>query len=176
MKFTLRREGENRHWPNYLFWGRVRASTAGLIVAFCFTWWLYDTYQPPPEPAVPARQVVPPGFVPDPAYTWVPRTNVQSPRTTRTTTTTTPTPTTTEPTTTTESTGTTTTSPGVPPTTTTSTPAAPTTTVIDPDGPGPIPPLTLPVIPGPTPAVTTQTTVDPNAAPATPVPPARSAS
>lgn len=180
MKFTprnfkLRREGEDRHWPAYLFWGRMRTSTAALLIAFIFTWWLYDTYQPAPQPAAPAQQVVPPGFVPDPEYTWVPRTYVETPRaTTRTTTTT---PTTTEPTETTEPSTTETTTPGVPPTTTAPTtpvPAAPTTTVIDPDGPGPIPPLTLPVLPGAAPPVSTQATVDPGVAPATPPPPARS--
>ena len=29
MKLTLRREGEDRGWPNYLFWGRMRTSTFG---------------------------------------------------------------------------------------------------------------------------------------------------
>ncbi|CDO10338.1 hypothetical protein C1S82_02165 [Mycolicibacterium cosmeticum] len=176
MKFQLRREGENRHWPHYLLWGRMRTSTFALIVAFFFTWWLYNTYAPAPAPPpAPAQQVVPPGFVPDPEYTWVPRTKVETPRSTYRTTTTTTTPTT-EPTTTTETTPPTdTTTPGVPPTTTT-TPAPPTTTVIDPDGPGPIPPLTLPVLPGAVPPPTTQTTIDPGVAPATPPPPARSAS
>lgn len=179
MKFTLRREGESRQWPAYLFWGRMRTSTAGLILAFFVTSWVYNTYQPPaPAPAIPAQQVVPPGFVPDPDYTWVPRTNVEAPRTTTTRTTTTTTPTTTEPPEPTDTT-TTTTLPGVPPTTTvpsaTTPGSAPTTTVIDPDGPGPIPPLTLPVLPGAAPPVTTQTTIDPGPAPATPPPPARSA-
>ena len=50
MKFTLRREGEDRRWPNYLLWGRVRTSTAALILAFVVTWWLYDNYQPAPPP------------------------------------------------------------------------------------------------------------------------------
>jgi hypothetical protein len=97
MKFTLRREGEDRGWPNYLFWGRVRTSTFCLIVAFALTWWLYDTYQPPPQAPTDPAQVVPPGFVPDPEYTWVPRTNVRTAAPTPTTTTTT-TPTTETPT------------------------------------------------------------------------------
>lgn len=81
MKFQLRREGENRHWPHYLFWGRMRTSTFALIVAFFFTWWLYSTYAPAPAPPpAPAQQVVPPGFVPDPEYTWVPRTKVERSR------------------------------------------------------------------------------------------------
>ena len=80
-----------------------------LLVAFCLVWWLYQEYKPAPQPVqTPATDVVPPGFVPDPAYTWVPRTNVEEPR--RTTTTTTPTTTeTTSPTSTTSSTDTTTT-------------------------------------------------------------------
>jgi hypothetical protein len=94
MKFTLRREGEVRGWPNYLFWGRVRTSTFCLIVAFLLTWWLYDTYQPPPPAHTDPAQVVPPGFVPDPEYTWVPRTNVRTAAPTPTTTTKTTTPTT----------------------------------------------------------------------------------
>ncbi|WP_414687837.1 hypothetical protein [Mycobacterium sp.] len=91
---------ENRGWPKYLFNGRLRTSTAALIVAFLLVWWLYQTFQPQPklpEPT-PATNVVPPGFVPDPNYTWVPRTALRqapvtttAPRTTTTTTTTTPT-------------------------------------------------------------------------------------
>ncbi|MGB3482484.1 MAG: hypothetical protein WBB07_09765 [Mycobacterium sp.] len=101
MKLTLRREGDKRSWPAYLFWGRLRTSTVALIVAFFVTAWLYETYQPPPAPPVPApgTQIVPPGFVPDPEYTWVPRTSVREyPIETFTPT---PTPTTTPPTTTT---------------------------------------------------------------------------
>ena len=79
-----------RPWPAYLFGGRVRTSTLVLIAAFFLVWWVYDTYQPEPEP--------PPGYVPDPNYTWVPRTGVQPPPWTPTWTpeTTTPTTTTTE--------------------------------------------------------------------------------
>ena len=83
-----RREG--RSWPGFLLGGRVRTSTVVLLIAFFATWWLFDTYQPAPAPPeqVPATEVVPPGFIPDPAYTWAPRTAVQSrPRTTAPTTT-----------------------------------------------------------------------------------------
>jgi cytoskeletal protein RodZ len=136
----------DRGWPRYLPGGRVRTSTAGLLIAFVALSWLNQTYEPPaPAPAVPETAVVPPGFVPDPEYTWVPRTNVQErPRTTtpRTTTTTTePSPTDT---------------PSPTPTTPT-TPVEPTdevpTTVVDPDGPGPLPPST--VTPTTTPALPT---------------------
>ncbi|MBV8785446.1 MAG: hypothetical protein JOZ00_02010 [Mycobacterium sp.] len=97
-----------RRWPSHLFGGRVRTSTLALIIAFMGVWWLYATYRPEPthnEP--PPAQVVPPGFVPDPNYTWVPRSRVQqppdasTPKPTPTTTATTPppspTPTTTAP-------------------------------------------------------------------------------
>jgi hypothetical protein len=152
MRFNLRREGENRHWPNYLFWGRMRTSTFVLLVAFLGTWWVYDTYRPPiTAPSAPETQVVPPGFVPDPDYTWVPRTSVRE----RTTTT----PQTTEPAAptddsnndSTDSTDTTTTSPGdtttavptpllpwlTPQTTAANRSGTPTTTA--PAGPGPAP-------------------------------------
>lgn len=114
---------DGRGWPNYIFWGRVRTSTAALIIAFIGVWWLYETYQPPAAPSQePATQVVPPGFIPDPSYTWVPRTDVQ-----RRTTTTTTTPTTTETTPTTSPTEPT--SPGETPTSPTSpTSSAPPTT------------------------------------------------
>jgi hypothetical protein len=177
IRLIRRREGDDtKTWPAYVLGGRMRTSTVGLIVAFFLTAWLYETYQPPPPETAPATQVVPPGFLPDPEYTWVPRTQVQErprttyPTTTRTTTTAPTTTTTTAPTDPTDPTDTT--SPGDTPTSTTL--PAPTTTVVDPDGPaGLIPPITLPVqpgsvpAPGPTPAP--QTT-------ATPPPPARSAS
>ena len=83
-----------RGWPNYMFGGHVRTSTLVLVIAFLAVWWVYDTYRPPPAPKAPAPQVVPPGFVPDPNYTWVPRTRVQEPTVTPTPTTT---PTTTPP-------------------------------------------------------------------------------
>jgi hypothetical protein len=79
---------------SHLFGGRVRTSTVVLIVAFLAVWWVYDTYRPVPTPKQPAPQVVPPGFVPDPNYTWVPRSRVQQPPPTVTVT---PTPTTTTP-------------------------------------------------------------------------------
>ena len=151
MKVIGNREGEHRGWPNYLFGGRVRTSTFVLVVAFFATWWVYSTYQPEPAPPVPQTQVVPPGFVPDPDYTWVPRTSVR-PRPTETyTRTTTPTTTTTTTTETTSPTDITTTPGSDQPTT----PGAP-TTVIDPDGPGPLVPTTVvdPDGAGPLPATT----------------------
>jgi hypothetical protein len=87
-------DAEKRRPLSHLFGGRVRTSTVVLIVAFLAAWWVYDTYRPPPAPKAPAPQVVPPGFVPDPNYTWVPRTRVQEPTVTPTSTTT---PTTTPP-------------------------------------------------------------------------------
>lgn len=172
MRWISRRSsGEEKRWPWYIL-GQVRTSTIALIVAFFFTAWLYNTYKPPPEPP-PVTQTVPPGFVPDPEYTWVPRTNVERPRTTSPTTTTptTTTTTTTPPTTTTTTSPTDTTAPGDTPTPAIETP--PTTTVFDPAGPaGLLPPITLPVLPGaappPAPAPAPQST-------ATPPPPARSA-
>jgi hypothetical protein len=100
VKFTLnileKRSGdEDQRWPNYVFGGRMRTSTFALIVVFLATWWLYSAYRPQ-EVAhnVPASpQVVPPGFVPDPNYTWVPRSKVQEAPVTVTVT---PTPRTTE--------------------------------------------------------------------------------
>jgi hypothetical protein len=111
VKFTLnilekRKDDKQRGW-SHLFGGRVRTSTFVLIVAFLAVWWVYDTYRPEPPPKPPAPQVVPPGFVPDPNYTWVPRSRVQQPPTV----TFTPTPTTTAPATTTPPVTTTTTAP-----------------------------------------------------------------
>lgn len=81
-KVTAQPDGETApRQPGHLFGGRVRTSTAVLIAAFFLVWWAYDTYRPAPEPP-PAPQVVPPGFVPDPNYTWVPRTKLQQPPTT----------------------------------------------------------------------------------------------
>ncbi|KKC05413.1 hypothetical protein [Mycobacterium nebraskense] len=101
MKFTLsileRRSEDSdaeRRWPHYIFGGRVRTSTFVLIIAFFAVWWVYDTYRPEPAPKPPTQQVVPPGFVPDPNYTWVPRSRVQQPPATDTYT---PTPTSTPP-------------------------------------------------------------------------------
>ncbi|BBY43598.1 hypothetical protein [Mycolicibacterium celeriflavum] len=106
--------------------GRMRVSTIVLIVAFVGLFWVNQTVEPQRGPT-PVPAVVPPGFVPDPNYTWVPRTNVR--RTTEPSYTTTTAPTTTT-TTTTSPTETTTTSP------------TPTTTVLDPDGVGPRTPTT----------------------------------
>ncbi|MGO9929264.1 MAG: hypothetical protein ACLPLP_24960 [Mycobacterium sp.] len=99
MKFTLnilekRGEDTERRWPSYMFRGRMRTSTFVLIIAFLAVWWVYDTYRPQESThgGPPATQVVPPGFVPDPNYTWVPRSRVQQPPATDTIT---PTPTTT---------------------------------------------------------------------------------
>ncbi|HYQ35698.1 MAG TPA: hypothetical protein VER10_07495 [Mycobacterium sp.] len=104
MKFTLnileRRNDEERRWPRYMLGGRMRTSTLVLIVAFLAVWWVYDTYRPEPAPKPPPTQVVPPGFVPDPNYTWVPRSRLQQPpASTAITPTPTTTPTTTAPTT-----------------------------------------------------------------------------
>jgi hypothetical protein len=90
-----------RGWPTYLFGGRMRTSTVVLVIAFLAVWWVYDDHQQsiksnPKTTQVPATQIVPPGFVPDPSYTWVPRTRVQQPLPTETPTPT-PTPTTTPP-------------------------------------------------------------------------------
>jgi hypothetical protein len=96
----LRRIGDDvdRGWPGYLLGGRVRTSTVVLILVFAALWWIYDDHQravesSPKTTQVPATQVVPPGYVPDPNYTWVPRTQVQEPTPTVTVTPT-PTPTT----------------------------------------------------------------------------------
>jgi cytoskeletal protein RodZ len=102
--------------------GRMRVSTVVLIVAFFALFWVYHNFEPrPAAPEAPPTAVVPPGFVPDPNYTWVPRTNVRRPKETLTTETTTPT--TTSPTETT-----TTTSPGETTSPTSPTESTPTTT------------------------------------------------
>lgn len=146
---------DTRRWPGYLFGGRIRTSTVVLIIAFIAVWWLYDTYEPAPEPEqVPASDVVPPGFIPDPSYTWVPRTQVQqrAPLTT------------------------------VPPTTTatttpTTTPTTPTTLPPEP-GDGPVPPISgeppTPGLPPPTPGLPSPTpgSPAPTQPPATSVVPA----
>ena len=59
--------------------GRIRMSTVVLLAVFCLLLWVQQTF--PSERATdeaPAPAVVPPGFVPDPDYTWVPRTNVRT--------------------------------------------------------------------------------------------------
>ena len=87
------RKRTDRGWPGYMINGRIRTSTAALLVAFFAISWVQNTYNPAPEPAqVSSSQVVPPGYVPDPEYTWVPRTQVeQAPRTVYRTATPTPT-------------------------------------------------------------------------------------
>ena len=93
----MNREGKT--WPGYILGGRMRTSTLLLIIAFLAIGWLYETYEPKPDAPtqVPATEVVPPGFIPDPAYTWAPRTDVQrhtpTPTSTEVTETTTPSPT-----------------------------------------------------------------------------------
>lgn len=144
-------------WFKAKLGGRFRVSTLVLIVAFVALFWVQQTFQPEPTPQAPAPAVVPPGFVPDPNYTWVPRTQVRRPKEPEsTTTTTTTTPTTTETETTTSAPEETTTSPTSP---------SPTTTMIDPDGPGgPLGPQTLTQ----TPTVTAPTSPAPGTAPASP--------
>ena len=99
MRTSSPREG--RTWPGYVLGGRLRTSTLVLIIAFLGIGWLYETYEPGPSvpEQIPASEVVPPGFIPDPAYTWAPRTDVQrqGPATTTTTTSATPTTTSTTP-------------------------------------------------------------------------------
>jgi hypothetical protein len=139
--------------------GRIRVSTAVLIVVFIALFWVQQTFTPEPASEAPAPAVVPPGFVPDPNYTWVPRTNVRRPKE--------PMPTTQTTTTTTTPTETTTPSPGDTTSPTSPTEPSPTTTVVDPDGPGgPLGPQTLTQ----TPAQETPTTTPPipGTVPATP--------
>lgn len=84
MKLRLpRRSGEprrdpDRGLPGYLFGGRIRTTTVALILAFVVMWWAYDANRPTPNPPE-VPQVVPPGFVPDPNYTWVPRSRLEQP-------------------------------------------------------------------------------------------------
>src|SRR6478609_5964525 len=72
--------------------GRMRVSTIVLIVAFLALFWVYHNVEPRPTEA-PTTAIVPPGFVPDPNYTWVPRTDVRRPKEPETTTPTTTSPT-----------------------------------------------------------------------------------
>jgi hypothetical protein len=143
----LRRADDvERGWPGYLFGGRVRTSTLVLVIAFLAVWWVYDEHQESAKSKltqVPATEVVPPGFVPDPNYTWVPRSRVQEPPTTVTVTqtpTTTPTPT-----------PTTTTAPpppfNLPPIVLPPPFGPPVTTTSPPPGPAPAPPA-APPLPG----------------------------
>ena len=120
--------------------GRMRVSTLVLIVAFMALFWVYHNFEPrSASTEAPTTAVVPPGFVPDPNYTWVPRTNVRAPK---------------EPVTTTSPTETTTTSPGETTSPTAPTESTPTTTVV----PGPQTPTltpTTPPAPASGPALTT---------------------
>ncbi|UQX11716.1 hypothetical protein [Candidatus Mycobacterium methanotrophicum] len=150
---SLRRVGDNAEhgWPGYLLGGRVRTSTVALIVAFLALWWLYDAHrhaaQSSKSTQVPATQVVPPGFMPDPNYTWVPRSRLQQPPETVTVTqtpTTTPSP----PTTTTTTTTTTTPAPLLPPIILPP-PFGPPVTTPPPPPPGPPPPWAPPGPPPP---------------------------
>ena len=127
----------------------MRVSTIVLIVAFLGLFWVYHNFEPKPAPSeAPTTAVVPPGFVPDPNYTWVPRTNVRRPPESETTTTTTTSPTET------------TTSPGE-----TTSPTSPTTTVV----PGPLGPQTVTQSPTLTP--TTPSAPGSGLAPTTPAAP-----
>ena len=90
MKLTLRHKGDRPRLAEL----SVLGADADLYVVAdrrvprdC--WWLYETYRRRRRRRRSRRtQVVPPGFVPDPDYTWVPRTKVQDarppPRTTTT--------------------------------------------------------------------------------------------
>ena len=129
--------------------GRMRVSTIVLIVAFSALFWVYHNFEPKPASSeAPTTAVVPPGFVPDPNYTWVPRTNVRRPPESETTTTTTTSPTET------------TTSPEE-----TTSPTSPTTTVV----PGPLGPQTVTQSPTLTP--TTPSAPGSGLAPTTPAAP-----
>jgi hypothetical protein len=144
-------------WLKRKLGGRVRVSTAVLLVAFIALFWVQQTFEPEAVPEAPVPAVVPPGFVPDPNYTWVPRTQVRRPKESDPTTTTTTPPTTTETETTTPT----------PDDTESPTSPSPTTTLVDPDGPGgPLGPQTLTQ----TPTVTAPPTATPvpGTVPATP--------
>ncbi|GBE66221.1 hypothetical protein MFM001_26830 [Mycobacterium sp. MFM001] len=153
MKFfsldRLKKIGQDaeRGWPGYLLGGHVRTSTVVLVIAFVAVWWVYDSNkhtQSSTPTQVPATQVVPPGYVPDPNYTWVPRSRLQQPPTTRTWT----------PTTTT--------------TTTTTTPPTTTTTTTTPPPPFQLPVLPPPFGPGTTTSSSTPPPPGPEPAPAPP--------
>jgi hypothetical protein len=147
VKFTLnvleKNKGDaEKTWPGYMFGGRVRTSTLVLVIAFLGLWWTYTTYRPEPTPKPEVPQVVPPGFVPDPNYTWVPRSRVQQPAPSATYT---PTPTSTVP-------------PPPPP------PSVPPTTTTAP------PPFQLPQLPCVLPAPFCPSTTAPTPSPQSPQP------
>ena len=147
MKLSLSSKDDGGRRPGHIL-GRIRTSTAALIVAFVALFWVYQTVQPEPVGSDAPTQVVPPGFVPDPNYTWVPRTNVRRPK--ETITTTTPTTTTTE--------------------TTTPSPTE-TTSPTSPTEPTPAPFAPPESVPAPTPPTTTTAGVGPGSAPTTTAPP-----
>jgi hypothetical protein len=158
LKLTLnvleKHRDEDRRWPRYVFAGRMRTSTVALILAFLAVWWVYDINHPESAPKPSAPQVVPPGFVPDPNYTWVPRTRVEMPAPTNTYV---PTPTST-----------------VPPTPTTTVPPPPPTTTAPPPFQLPclLPPPFCPPSTSPTPPPPQQPMPGPGPSP-TSAPPAR---
>ena len=148
-------------WLKLKLGGRVRVSTVVLLVAFIALFWVYHNLEPTPAPEAPVPAVVPPGFVPDPNYTWVPRTNVRRPKENFETTTTTTAPTTTTPTTTSTTSPTSPTTSPTSPTGPTPTETTPSGTVVDPDGSGPLGPITLPPLPT-VPGLTPPTTSPPS--------------
>ena len=91
MKWLQKWRRPDHRWPKYLPGGRFRTSTLAMVIAFAALAWLYQAYEPPAPDPIPETAVVPPGFVPDPNYTWVPRTNVRTGESQTSTTTTTPT-------------------------------------------------------------------------------------
>ncbi len=173
MKWVTARESDTHRWPDYLFWGRMRMSTFVLLLAFFGTWSVYQAYRPPEVPPAPSTQVVPPGFVPDPAYTWVPRTNVQQ-RSTSAPTTKRSEPTSTEPKTTAETTSPTSPTPTTPSPLPPGASVAPTATTTAPV-PAPMPfPIPLPPWATPQPTVENRSgspTTAPAPVPAVPSPP-----
>jgi hypothetical protein len=134
--------------------GRMRVSTIVLIVAFLALFWVYHNFEPQGTTEAPTTAVVPPGFVPDPNYTWVPRTNVRTPKEPAITTETTTSPTETTPT-----------SPGETTSPTSPTESTPTTKVV----PGPLGPQTITQTPTLTP--TTPPAAGSGPAQTTPIPP-----
>ena len=67
---------EDRSWPGYLFGGRLRTSTAALLIVSsgsggCMT----PTSLSPAAAAGAGQRCGSAGFIPDPSYTWVPRTD-----------------------------------------------------------------------------------------------------
>ena len=50
----LTRRRDDHGWPGYIINGRIRTSTAALVVAFIAISWVHNTYQPPPARAATA--------------------------------------------------------------------------------------------------------------------------